>query len=391
MQNSKQDNLTSGPDKEYEEALSDAELQQAEKPLVEALARAGIYVGTVSDLHDLYDPANYPTKAIPILIEHLQRRPYPAVLREQIALALIVPAAINCWQSLIRLFESETDIFVKEALGRALSEAATDNVIDDIIRLIKEPGHGNSRDGLLDAFAKTASPQARQVLEELCTEPSPLRYDAQKVRNRLRRIERGHSTSLKIYDACGADKYEYCNFLVNSDDYLALGRALDGSPKLPNWRPLPVEIINKNEKGRKLRFADAPVTIGGLLIFRESVIKKLGPLLSKYGELLPLECAEAKLWLYNATLVLEALNEEESEISRFDSGAIYKIDWAVFRDEAIGDADIFKLSIFRTGPIYFSQRFVDLWKKSGLKGMKFLQVNDVNLFHTILGLKPAKP
>jgi hypothetical protein len=313
------------------------------------------------------------------------------MLRVEIARALIVPAAITSWQSLLRLFESETDMFVKGVLGWVLSETATDNVIDDIIRLIKEPEHGDGRIDLLGAFAKTASPQARQVLEELCAEPSLLGYDAQKVRNRLRRMERGHHTTLKVYEAGVVDKYEFCDFLVDIDDYLTLKRALDGSPKLSNWRPVPVQIINKDEKGRKYRFADAPLTSGGLLVFRESVIEKLGPLLSKYGELLPLECAEAKLWLYNATLILEALNEEESEIDRFASGVISGIAWAVFREEAIGDADIFKLSIFRTGPTYFSQRFVDLWTKSGLKGMKFRQVNDVNLLHSVLGLEPVKP
>jgi hypothetical protein len=66
------------------------------------------------------------------------------------------------------------------------------------------------------------------------------------------------------------------------------------------------------------------------------------------------------------------------------------INRAVFREESIGNADIFKLSVYK-GPTYFSQRFVDLWTRSELTGLEFQQVNDVNLFHSILGLESVTP
>jgi hypothetical protein len=90
------------------------------------------------------------------------------------------------------------------------------------------------------------------------------------------------------------------------------------------------------------------------------------------------------------TLIPNALDEEKSVIERFDDGRVMFIELAVFREEAIGGADILKLSMDRTGETYFSQRFVDLWMKSELKGLDFVQVNGVH-YDDLWWSKPYRP
>jgi hypothetical protein len=99
-------------------------------------------------------------------------------------------------------------------------------------------------------------------------------------------------------------------------------------------------------------------------------------MLLRYGELLPLRCAGAELWLYNVTHVIDALDEPASTIDRFSDGRIMFIRRLALRKDVIGDDDIFKFSRERGDSICFSQRFVDLWRSAGLTGVAFHQVWD---------------
>lgn len=193
-------------------------------------------------------------------------------------------------------------------------------------------------------------------------------------------------TKLNIYSAVGSDGYEICQAIDSESggpNAQRLRREIDGEPKLPSWKPVAVKIFRDDGAGRyNLRYSDSPWGGTSILTFRESVLEKLGELLLEYGELLPLECEEAKLWVYNPTRILdvnEALDMEASEINYFEDGKFMSFDRTVFRSEAVSGVDIFKLSIEKRGDVYFSQRFVDLWEMSGLQGLKFLQENDVDL------------
>src|SRR5690606_10670983 len=122
---------------------------------------------------DLVNTANPYPKAVPILIEHLQR-PYPERVREGIARALAVPDAVKEWDTLRRLFETEADATttgVKWALGCALAAAATDGVIGDVIHLLRDRRHGGNRTALISALARSADPRARRALMEAGADP----------------------------------------------------------------------------------------------------------------------------------------------------------------------------------------------------------------------------
>jgi len=146
------------------------EWRRAETPLVQHLGRVGVQVDSVWDLVNTAAP--YP-RAMPVLLDHLQRA-YPERVREGIARALAVPEARMGWDILLNAFRSEPDqttIGVKSALGSALAEAASDDVLDDVITLLRDKTIGENRVPLLPALLKSSNPRAWEILRELEKDP----------------------------------------------------------------------------------------------------------------------------------------------------------------------------------------------------------------------------
>ena len=99
----------------------------------------------------------------------------------------------------------------------------------------------------------------------------------------------------------------------------------------------------------------------------------MGTFLRSNGEILPLNCKDATLAMYNPTRVIDALDEAKSTITRFRDGRIMMIKRHVFHRDKIANVDVFKLPM-RASDTYVSQRFVDLWMSHGLKGLAFEHV-----------------
>jgi hypothetical protein len=172
-----------------------------------------------------------------------------------------------------------------------------------------------------------------------------------------------------IYTPLGLDGYELCH-PVSQHDFGRIGIELDGSSRQSSWRPIPVKLVREDE-GKKLAKSDSPWFADDALIFRSTVVEALGAMLRAYGELLPLACSEAELMIYNPTRIIDALDEAASSLVRFDSGRIMMIQTYVFRTDAVGESDIFKIPNLKVSPTFVSHRFVDRWKASGLRGLDF--------------------
>jgi len=145
-----------------------AEYDRAQVPLVAALKSIGCEVKSV---WDLVNGPNCYGHALPVLLEHLVR-PYPPAIREGIARALAVKETrLLAWPLLVRLFQSETEKRVKDGLAVALCVSADDSVIDELIALASDPGHGTTRVLLLDALDRSRDPRASAALERLQSDP----------------------------------------------------------------------------------------------------------------------------------------------------------------------------------------------------------------------------
>ena len=161
-----------------------AEWRRAETPLREELRAAGIIVESVWDLVNTNVP--YPS-ALPILLEHLHR-PYPAAVREGIARALAVPEASFAWDVLTQLYRNEQEVRAKDGLAVAISAVANDEVIGDLIALIRDTRQGPSRLLLLRALERSSDPKAYKTLVELAPDPN-LSKEVQVILRRIKRTK----------------------------------------------------------------------------------------------------------------------------------------------------------------------------------------------------------
>jgi hypothetical protein len=148
-------------------ARRQAEYIVAEAPLRDALQRAGIVVETVWHLKS--DTTSYPA-VVPILLEHLQRS-YPSRVREGIARAVAVRVARAWWNQLVTLFRDETDKEVKFAIGTALCAAATSDVFDDVVTLLRDRSQGSGRLALLRVVTRSRDVRRDMILDDLAAGP----------------------------------------------------------------------------------------------------------------------------------------------------------------------------------------------------------------------------
>ena len=161
------------------------EMAKVEQPLVDDLHAAGFFVKSVWDLVNTRSP--YP-RALPILLDHLQR-PYPDKVREGIARAMAVRESKFAWQTLLRLFRAEFSTNpngFKGALAVAMSAAADDEVMSDVIELLQQPRHGECRIYFVETLKRSKLANARAALEAGRQDPQLVR-EIQRVLDRPKR------------------------------------------------------------------------------------------------------------------------------------------------------------------------------------------------------------
>ncbi|CRK57549.1 hypothetical protein [Alloactinosynnema sp. L-07] len=149
--------------------------------------------------------------------------------------------------------------------------------------------------------------------------------------------------------------------------------SLDGTPRQAAWRPVPVARLAVEDTGEPRAEADLPWLGGHVLVLRPRAVAALRPLLEACGELLPLACPDADLWLFNALTVTDALDESASEIVRFDDGEILAVERYAFHPERIS-APVFKVPQLLRGPLFVTDDFIDLVAAAELTGFGFSQV-----------------
>jgi hypothetical protein len=113
-------------------------------------------------------------------------------------------------------------------------------------------------------------------------------------------------------------------------------------PVGPAWRAPRMSFIRQQEDGTARQYSDCPWCLQTVIVIRDRALPSLRPLLQKYGEIVPVPCEEA-LYLFNATSIVDGLDEHRSTIARFDSGEVMAIERHVFKPEVLGNAEIFKL------------------------------------------------
>ena len=173
---------------------------------------------------------------------------------------------------------------------------------------------------------------------------------------------------MRIFEPGPAEGFEWIA-PVSKEHYEIL--RFDGTPRRRDWKPILVERVSEPRRGIRLVDSDFPWLGGGGLALRERAREVLGARLEPYAELLPLE-SDAPVWAVNVTKVVDALDEDRSEVLRFEtSNDIMDVKRYEFRKEVVEGLLIFKVpQLLRADP-FVSEEFVELVEGSGLKGLAF--------------------
>lgn len=177
---------------------------------------------------------------------------------------------------------------------------------------------------------------------------------------------RAHPTNgpTQLVSAVGVDMRDW------PESYRRILQRNDGSPMAASWTPLPAVFVYDLEAvGAGLIAVDLPMMVGFVFLLRPAALGLLSERLSPYGEFLPIECDEDELVGFHCTNVIDALDMERSNVSRFDDDdrVLHTIYDAQFRAGTIGDNEVFCVPQ-DPGYVFFSESFVDWFSTLGLTG-----------------------
>lgn len=151
-------------------------------------------------------------------------------------------------------------------------------------------------------------------------------------------------------------------------DHRARLRAWDGSPRAHDWTPLPVTLVTADDDG-PLATSDCPSLGGAPPAFSARAVEVLRDLLEPHGELLPLACDDGEFWAYNCTRVVDALDEDASEVVRFrSSGRVNSIVRHVLRPAELTNVPVFRLASAPDLYTYVTDAFTEHVTSAGLIG-----------------------
>lgn len=160
---------------------------------------------------------------------------------------------------------------------------------------------------------------------------------------------------------------------ISREDF-AVFEQLDGRVMGSNW-PVPRVSYGYDREQAMPAKVDFPWRNADVVVMRAGIPRAIRQEFLRWGELLPLACAEEELLLFNCTTVVDALDEARSEIVRFRSGRVMVIDRYAFRAERLTEAGIFRIPQWGYGgELYVNDAFRDLILGSGLTGLAFKQL-----------------
>jgi len=128
-------------------------------------------------------------------------------------------------------------------------------------------------------------------------------------------------------------------------------------------------------KGIPRKPADMPWHGAGTMVLKEKARQVLEPVLGEDAELLSAYDAEGEpLWFVHAWRIVDALDEEASDVQRFQSsGRIMNVRRWSLRAAAVGDLKCFRVPQQRS-KMLVTDRVATAVSSAGLHGTKFLPI-----------------
>jgi hypothetical protein len=148
---------------------------------------------------------------------------------------------------------------------------------------------------------------------------------------------------------------------------------INGEKRTDGWVPLPIRIVEKTNQGRPRRPVDSCLLemLSSAIAIKRDVVPRLESLLLPHGELLAAVGEGVEAVVFNVTKVVDALNEEKSEVFRSSQGRILEISKYYLRRSDLADIEIFKVPNLRVCPVLFSEKAVRSWERQKITGLGF--------------------
>lgn len=156
-------------------------------------------------------------------------------------------------------------------------------------------------------------------------------------------------------------------YYKDEDDIVDFNRRFVGTPLKEKWTGQDkFEFVPRRKpKG------DTPGLSSHIPVFSVKALDALADFLKPSGELLPIICDGERYFLFNATLVLDALDEPKCEIKRFKDGGIMRVISHHFIPDRLGGISVFKVPQQVLAHVFVTDPVVERVKEARLKGFEF--------------------
>ena len=159
---------------------------------------------------------------------------------------------------------------------------------------------------------------------------------------------------------------------TDEDDIIEFNRRFNGSSLKKTWTSQYKFRFARNP--RLSAKGDTPGLSSHIPVFSSRAVTALSDLLQGNGELLPIVCDDEYYSIFNVTRVVDALDEENSELTLFSDGRIMDIDRHAFFPEKLKGIHVFKIPQIVLMDVFVTDAFVDRVKAADLKGFEFRPV-----------------
>ncbi len=166
---------------------------------------------------------------------------------------------------------------------------------------------------------------------------------------------------------------DYESFWACEEISIAEQRTFDGRSKIDHWG---IRQMKEGSSRKHMPLANATDFNAIFPVFDTKTLDILRDLIEDTVEILPMEF-KGTIWHgINVKRVLDAIDYDKAEITRFSDGQIMMFDKYAFRSEIVRDVPIFKIVDEPVGHVFVSDEFKKRVEESNLTGFKFLPVWD---------------
>ena len=142
-----------------------------------------------------------------------------------------------------------------------------------------------------------------------------------------------------------------------------------------DWVPPTFELVTKDDFGDQLPKCDFPSYLPSTPILSQRAVERLGASIALCGEALPIQLSNDSdsMYMFNVTLVLDAIDMERSKFLRFRSGRIMKYERLVFDPTKVPEEPLF-FKTTQLGPVtevFVTEGAVAAVQSAGLIGYDF--------------------